>query len=97
MIEENTIADFIRKTMPKDIPHVIIDVGANATAIFSSSFIDEEWDTFLIEPQPECVKCLKMLYKTATVINAACDIKKGYLFDRLILLLYYIIKSEQFL
>ena len=77
MIEENTIADFIRKTMPKDIPHVIIDVGANATAIFSSSFIDEEWDTFLIEPQPECVKCLKMLYKTATVINAACDIKKG--------------------
>lgn len=77
MTEEKMIADFIKDTMPADIPKIIIDVGANADAIFSAGFIRAGWKAILIEPQPACAESLRELYPEHIVIQKACHNKRS--------------------
>jgi FkbM family methyltransferase len=78
MRDEDIIIEFIRNTMPTDISKVIVDVGANSEAIFSANFVKDNWQAILIEPQPECVKTLRSKFPNITVIQKACNNKKGY-------------------
>lgn len=76
--EESEMAQFIIDTMPDNISKIIVDVGANNHAEFSDYFLKNttiDWQLFLIEPNPECVKNLTLKYPISTIIQKACSNK----------------------
>lgn len=62
--------------MPSNIQKTIVDVGACDTAVFTSQFINEGWESIMIEPQPSCAESLRKLYPQCKVIEKACGTER---------------------
>jgi FkbM family methyltransferase len=67
------IAEFVMTQFPSDFTGVCIDVGAHNPLWLSNSWIFEQkgWDTYCIEPNPNCLPKLRQLRKN--VIPFACS------------------------
>ena len=67
------VPEFVMSQFPEDFLGVCIDVGANDPFWISNSWIFEQkgWDTYCIEPNPNCLPKLRKFRKK--VITFACS------------------------
>lgn len=58
-------AEFVRKLFPADFKGVCIDIGAHDPLWINNTWIFEQegWDTYCIEPNPNCIPKLKQYRK----------------------------------
>lgn len=79
--EEGAIAKLLL-SISQNFQHGFVDVGANLKAELARPFIEQNWNTLLIEPQPHCAANLRVLYAdfaNVRILQCGCSFEPGEL------------------